>query len=129
MQQDDVWVWSTDSNGNFTANSAHAVGDAALQGLETFFHQDLDGDGQIGPGQIGPVTTIEAFGATSLVEVGNQYLLQGTDGAGPTLSYAGAAVVEGQFGTWKPIAVEQTADGYQVVWKDSAARTSTGVEH
>ena len=41
-------MWSTDSNGNFTANSAHAVGDAALQGLETFFHQDLDGDGQIG---------------------------------------------------------------------------------
>src|SRR5260370_470563 len=65
---------------------------------------------------------IDAFGATSLVEVGNQYFLQDVDGAGPSLNFGAAAVVEGQFGTWNPIAVEQTADGgYQVVWKDSTA--------
>ena len=44
---------------------------AALQSLEPSFHQDLNGDGQIGP----PTTVIEANGSTSLTEVGDHYFL------------------------------------------------------
>jgi hypothetical protein len=38
---------------------------------------------------------------------------------GPTieLMYNGAPVVAGQFGTWTPIAAQQTASGYEVAWK------------
>jgi hypothetical protein len=42
--------------------------------------------------------------------------------AGPVeLSLSGAPVVFGQFGEWAPIAAEQTANGYQVVWKLAGA--------
>ena len=44
---------------------------AALESLEPSFHQDLNGDGVIGV----PTTVIEAFGSTSLVEVGSNYFL------------------------------------------------------
>ena len=88
---------------------------AALESLETSFHQDLNGDGVIGP----VVTTvIEAFGSTSLVEVGNNFYLNSiSSGSGPELKYGGAAVVAGQFGAWTPIGAEQTATGYEVAWK------------
>src|SRR6185312_2514923 len=64
-----------------------------------------------------PTTIIEAFGATSLVEVGNQYHFDNSSGAGPTLEYNGAPVVAGQFGSIAPIAAEQTATGYEVAWQ------------
>src|SRR5262249_60404102 len=45
-----------------------------LEALEPSFQQDLNGDGVIGPP---PTTTvIESFGATSLVQVGNNYFLE-----------------------------------------------------
>src|ERR1700736_553753 len=68
-----------------------------------------------------PVTTvIEAFGSTSLVDVGtnfgggNFFLDSISSGSGPELKYAGTAVVAGQFGAWAPIGAEQTAGGYDV---------------
>ncbi|MDH6264118.1 calcium-binding protein, partial [Bradyrhizobium sp. BR13661] len=60
---------------------------------------------------------IESSGSTSLVEVGNTYHLY-NGGTDPSLKYAGGNVVEGQFGTMTPIAVEQTATGYEVAWND-----------
>ena len=70
----------------------------------------------------GPVpTVIEAFGSTSLVQVGNNYLSHSiSSGTGPELKYGGAAVVAGQLGAWAPIGAEQTASGYEVAWKTRA---------
>src|SRR6185312_7858170 len=47
---DQYLVWATDSNGNFTSNviGVSAGSSAALELLETDFHQDLNGDGVIG---------------------------------------------------------------------------------
>ena len=91
---------------------------STLEALETSFQQDLNGDGQIGI----PTTVIDALGSTSLIEVGNNFYLNGnSSGSGPELKYAGAAVVAGQFGGWTPIGVEQTATGYQVAWKVAGA--------
>ena len=40
---------------------------------------------------------------------------------GVTLKYFGAAVTDGQFGTWKPIGAEQAGSGYQVAWQFGTA--------
>ena len=72
-------VWTTDNNGNYISNIVRAVsGAATLESLETSFHQDLNGDGQIGVG--GVATVIESNGATSLTEVGNHYYLDDSTG-------------------------------------------------
>jgi serralysin len=41
-------IWNTDSNGNFQSFAVYAGTSAALEQLETSFHQDLNGDGTIG---------------------------------------------------------------------------------
>ena len=48
---DQYTVWSTDSSGNFLSLVAANLSgsSAALELLETSFHQDLNGDGVIGP--------------------------------------------------------------------------------
>ena len=47
---DQYTVWNTDSSGNYVSNAIGAVSgtSAALESLETSFHQDLNGDGVIG---------------------------------------------------------------------------------
>jgi 2',3'-cyclic-nucleotide 2'-phosphodiesterase (5'-nucleotidase family)/DNA-binding beta-propeller fold protein YncE len=65
--------------------------------------------------------TIEAKGATRLVDVGDHFFLREADGKGPALKYQAAAVTEGQFGAWTPIATEITAIGYQVAWRNGTA--------
>ena len=116
---DQYTVWNADSNGNYISSLVGVVSgtNPAFESLETSFHQDLNGDGTIGA----PTTVIEAFGSTSLVEVGNQYFLQNGGGAGTSLKYGGAAYVAGQFGAWAPIGAEATATGYEVAWKLSGA--------
>jgi hypothetical protein len=114
-------VWATDSSGNYTSNIINGVSGTsnALESLEPVFHQDLNGDGSVGPPTTGnpPSTVIEAFGSTSLVEVGSNYFLYPVGGSsGPELSYSGAPVVAGQSGSWTPIGAEQTASGYDVAW-------------
>ena len=106
-------VWNLDGAGNYTSNATGSLpgSDMGLQTLELDFHQDLNGNGQIGP----VTTTIESFGATHLDQVGNQFFLRDADGAGPSLKYAGTPFTEGRFGAWTAIGAEQTADGYQVV--------------
>ncbi len=47
---DQYTVWSADSNGNYVSTLIGIVSgtSAALESLETSFHQDLNGDGVIG---------------------------------------------------------------------------------
>ena len=81
--------------------------------MEPSFQQDLNGDGTIGA----PSVTIEASGATKLVQIGNQYFMQNSGGTGPALKYLNAAVTAGQFGPLAPIAAEQSTGGYELAWK------------
>jgi hypothetical protein len=121
---DQYTVWNTDSNGNYLSSVFNVVSgsSAALEALEPSFQQDLNGDGFIGPPPTPPPTVIEAFGSTSLVQVGSNYFLDPNGGGtGPQLSYGGAPVVAGQFGQWVPIGAEQTASGYEVAWKVTGA--------
>ena len=60
---------------------------------------------------------IQTDGTTALTEVGNIYYLY-TSGSGPSLTYGGAAVTAGEFGTWTPIGAIQVSGGYDVAWKD-----------
>ncbi|MDH2406088.1 Ig-like domain-containing protein, partial [Bradyrhizobium sp. SSUT18] len=93
----------------FTATATDAAGNSS--GLSAAF------DPVVG-------TLIEAAGATSLVQVGSNYLLDPTSGgSAPVLKFNGAAYVAGQFSNWTPIAAEATSSGYDVAWKN----TSTGV--
>ena len=114
-------IWNTDSSGNFISYSVYSGTSTALKSLETSFHQDLNGDGVIGiPAATAAV--IEALGATSLVEAGNNYFLDSiSTGTGPELKFGGAAVVAGQFAPYTPIGVEQTAGGYEVAFQNSGA--------
>ncbi|MFX8429756.1 hypothetical protein ABTL63_19635, partial [Acinetobacter baumannii] len=65
-------IWTLDANGNYVTNAAPVSGTSAtLESYETSFQQDLNGDGTIGiPASAPTTTTIEAHGATSLVQVG-----------------------------------------------------------
>ena len=123
---DQYTVWYTDNNGKYLS-SAFAVASgtsAALESFEASFQQDLNGDGSIGappPPPPPPPTVIESFGSTSLLESGSNYFLQPAGGSAVELSYAGAPVVAGQFGSWEPIGAEQTANGYEVAWKVAGA--------
>jgi hypothetical protein len=102
-------VWDTDSSGNVLSTSLAGVSgtSTALESIEVSFHQDLNGDGTIGiPG------VIEAFGATELVQVGNDYFLNPTAGGiGPELTYGGTPFVAA---AWAPIGAEHTSTGYEV---------------
>ncbi|MEH2610437.1 M10 family metallopeptidase C-terminal domain-containing protein [Bradyrhizobium sp. AZCC 1693] len=80
------------------------------------FAIDISGNLQLAGSDFMGVATpvlIESLGATSLTSMGSYFYL-GTGGTGPALKYNGVAVVAS---AWKPIAAEQTAGGYQIVWK------------
>ena len=78
-----------------------------LESLETSFQQDLNGDGTDRHSSRRHGTTIEAFGATKLVQVGNDYFLNPVSGGtGPELMYGGAAPWARAEGVWLPIGAE-----------------------
>jgi 20S proteasome alpha/beta subunit len=111
---DQYVVWNLDSNGNYVSAVTGLVSGAsfAVEALEPSFHQDLNGDGVMGPPGM---TVIETAGSTWLTQVGNQYYFYNSSGSGPVLKLAGSAVVAGQFGAGVvPIGAEQTASGYEV---------------
>jgi hypothetical protein len=112
---DQYSVWTVDGNGNYLGSTPALSGaSATFESYELGFHQDLNGDGVIGP----ITTVIDTNGSTSLVEVGNNFYLNSvSSGSGPELKYGGPAVVAGQFGGWTPFAVVQTATGYEVALK------------
>ncbi|MGY4594585.1 hypothetical protein ACVWXL_002331 [Bradyrhizobium sp. GM22.5] len=134
-------AWNTDSNGNYVSHVSSLTGstsggsvsgtNSGLKSLETTFHQDLNGDGQIGASSSTTPTTptsptpttgavIESAGATRLVESSDKYYLNSSTGTGPSLKSHGVDFVEGADGTWAPIGAEKTATGYQVVWKEAS---------
>jgi serralysin len=78
-------------------------------------------DGTFASSTFSTPTLIEAFGSTSLTQVGNIYFLYGSGGSGPSLKYLGANITAGQFDAWAPIGAEITATGYQVAWKLAGA--------
>jgi 20S proteasome alpha/beta subunit len=116
---DQYTVWNLDANGNYTSSATGVVSgaDYTLQSLETSFQQDLNLDGLTGPG----TTTIEAFGATRLDQMANEFFLHDGVGNGPSVKFQGAVYMAGQFGGWTPIGAEKTASGYEVAWKNGAA--------
>ncbi|MGY4622980.1 NF038122 family metalloprotease [Bradyrhizobium sp. USDA 4486] len=112
-------IWNTDSLGNYLSNPTGIVlaTSSTLESLETSFHQDLNGDGVIGL-PTATSTVIEAFGSTSLVQIGsNYYLNSSAGGSGPELMYRGSAVITGQFSPWSLIGAEQTSTGYEIAFK------------
>ncbi len=122
---DQYTVWHTDSNGNYTSSLTGVVsgGSFALENLETGFLQDLNGDGTTGV----VTTTIEASGATNLVQLADIFTL-GT--GGPVLKFGGAQVVDNQFAPgWNPIGVEARNGGFDVVWKFDGADQYTAFQH
>ena len=115
---DQYIIWNVDSNGNWTGQTGVVSGsEYALQSLETTFQQDLNADGTTGL----KTTPIETSGATHLDQVANEFFLHDGAGNGPSLKYAGADVVAGQFGAWTPIGAEKVGSGYQVAWKNGSA--------
>jgi hypothetical protein len=67
-----------------------------------------------------PGKEVESSGATTLVESGDKYYLNGSSGSGPTLKYGGRDFIDGTDGTWSPIGAEKTATGYLVAWKEAS---------
>ncbi|MET4120490.1 hypothetical protein ABIB90_007550 [Bradyrhizobium sp. JR4.1] len=131
-------AWNTDNNGNYVSHVSALTGstsggsvsgtNSGLKLLETSFHQDLNGDGQIGTSSASTPTSptptpdkvIEAAGATSLVESGGKFYLNGSSGSGSSLKNHGVDFVDGADGTWAPIGAEKTATGYLVAWKEAS---------
>ncbi len=64
------------------------------------------------------LSIIESSGTTNLLTDGTYYYLQIGNGPAVELSYNGAPVTVGQFGAWTPIAVQQTATGYEVALEE-----------
>jgi cytochrome c2 len=60
------------------------------------------------------LSTIETSGTTSLLTDGTYYYVQVGDAPSVELSYNGAPITVGEFGAWTPIAVQQTATGFEV---------------
>ena len=117
-------VWQTDSNGNFVANAVGAVAGSnlTLEGLETTFNQDLNGDGTIGVPATVIQTDTNAYGSITLLESGNEYFLHNSSGVGPVLQSGGAPVTDGSQGAgWEPFGAVETATGYDVAWKNTTS--------
>jgi serralysin len=117
-----ISVWTTDANGNFTGcptGGGVSPANPALELLEPGFHQDLNSDGTIG---LNPTTVIQIDNGTTLISVGNEYVLEGSNATGPILQYGGSPVTAGEFGSWTPIgAVQQNGGGSLVAWSMPAA--------
>ncbi len=111
-------AWSIDSNGNYLSNLiTHVAGNsAALEGLETTFNQDLNGDGTVGITKV----VIQTDGSTALTEVANNFYLY-DNGTGPELKDGGVPVTAGEFAGWTMIgAVQVAGGGYDVAWKNAS---------
>jgi serralysin len=112
---DEYTLWGTDNNGNVVSNLAGGIvsgTSATLEQLETSFHQDLNGDGTIGP----VTTVLESFGSTELVQAGSNYYFNPVaGGTGPEFKFGGTAVTAGEFPGWSFIGAEQVSGGgYEV---------------
>src|SRR4029079_3597306 len=112
---------ATDVAGNTSAASGalSVTIDAVAPVVPSITAHSTNSDGAIGI----PGTVIESADSTSLVAVGRKFFLDNiSTGSGPSLMTGG---VDGQFGVWTPIGVEQTTRGYQVAWKHTGADQHT----
>ena len=72
---DQYIFWNTDSSGNYTSQSAYMSGTStALRSFETSFHQDLNGDGTIGPSAESSITFNSGNNHLSAVDVHHERL-------------------------------------------------------
>ena len=117
---DQYTVWYLDTSGNYVSSPiGNVTGESGqLESMETSFQYDLNGDGIIG---LPPPTVIATAGSTTLLQSGSNYLVETAGGSTIELMYNGAPVVAGEFGTWIPIAAQQTATGYEVALKQPGA--------
>ena len=95
-------VWTTDSTGNFISGTTGVLSDSSttLQSYETSFHQDLNGDGVIGPPP--PPATPPLGLASTTANFADNFNggIYGTDGPGHTsysLTLTGSNVASGLF--------------------------------
>jgi Ca2+-binding RTX toxin-like protein len=107
-------IWNTDSSGNYISYTALDGSSLALKLMENSFHQDLNGDGRIGP----VATVIETAGAIHLTKVDNNFGLFDSNGSGPSLKYNGAEYDAAQAGPFVAVGAEQVAGGYVMAWKN-----------
>jgi hypothetical protein len=112
-------AWFLDGFGNYVWSTAVVTSTSyVLETLESSLHQDVNGDGLVGP----TTTLIEAQGLTKFMQVADAYVMYPNNGSnGIVLDANGAQVVAGQFGAWNPLAAEQVAGGYEVLWKFGSA--------
>ncbi len=113
--QDQYTVWNTDKSGNYVSHAIGVVSGASstLASFEASLNQDLNGDGTIGF----VAKTIESSGSMSLTQTGDNYQLVGSGGGAGLVLKSGGTSFAASSSPWAPIAVEQTATGYQVAWK------------
>ena len=121
---DQYLAWTVDGSGNFITQGGMVAGSTwYVQSFESTVHQDLNGDGTIGP----VTTVIEASGATILTQVADSYLRELWRAVGPSRSTMAARTqAASQFGGWTAIGAEQSVGGYEVVWQNGAATIRCG---
>jgi tryptophan-rich protein/Big-like domain-containing protein/parallel beta helix pectate lyase-like protein len=96
-------AWNTDNNGNYVSHvstltgstSGGFVSNSGLKSLETSFHQDLNGDGQIGASSAAAPTQINSTG--QVVATSGQVMV-GTDRSNTLTSTTGNDVMVGKGG-------------------------------
>ncbi|WP_316158348.1 MULTISPECIES: calcium-binding protein [unclassified Bradyrhizobium] len=67
-------------------------------------------------------TTIDAWGATRVVQINNNYaLVPAAGGSGPVLYFNSAPLTVGQLAPWTMLGAEAVSGGYDVAWKNASA--------
>ena len=67
-----------------------------------------------------PSKVIQTDGGVTLVQIGAEYVMEGSDGTEVSLTYQGGPVTAGEFGAWTPIgAALLGSGGYEVAWKNA----------
>ena len=113
----DSGLWLTDGT---AAGTQELTGGAGAGGF------GLQPDDLISTSVVVPTpVVIQTNGVTSLVQVGSRYIMEGSGGTGPTLSYQDNPVTASPSAVWAPVGAEQTPNGYEVAWRDASANEYT----
>lgn len=97
--------WTVDADG---AYQSHVTVDN-IWAAETFYGADINNDGVLGDVE----TVVESNGSTTLsYSLGQGYLIDGAT----QITLDGDSLAPGDLGQWSAVQVEQTAEGYQLLW-------------